>query len=242
MCSWWFMLSPYSRDLRVQPAKCHNQNMKVIKHGHACLELVEGDQRAILDPGFYTENLDGLQNVQAVVITHMHDDHCFEQQLERILALNPNLQIFGTDEVRDRLIKSGEGRFNVTAVHHGDWHVVGNFTFEFFGDMHAEIHRSIPLIQNCGVMVNDKLYYPGDSFTRPDRAVALLACPASAPWLKIGEVMDFLADVKPARSFATHNALLSDFGHALNNGRIQLVTEQNGGTFEYLKPGDSTEV
>jgi hypothetical protein len=126
-------------------------------------------------------------------------------------------------------------------VHHGDWHKVSDFTLEFFGDLHQEIHRSIPLIQNVGVMVNDSLYYPGDSYTKPDRPVALLACPTSAPWLKIGDVIDFLAEVKPKRSFATHNIHLSDLGHQMNNGRVQAVTEQFGGTFEYLKVGDSTE-
>jgi hypothetical protein len=118
---------------------------------------------------------------------------------------------------------------------------LGAFTLEFFGAMHAEIHRSIPLIQNCGVMVNDKLYYPGDSYTVPDRPVELLACPSSAPWLKIGDVMDFIDEVKPKRTFATHNIHLSEQGHQMNNGRIKLVTEKHGGTFEFLQVGDSTD-
>ncbi len=215
--------------------------MKITKHGHACLELLEGGQRILIDPGFYTEPMGQITDVLAVVITHKHDDHCYEQQLREILVTNPTAQIFGTDEVKARLVESMPVD-EVTAVHHGDFYPVGGFTLEFFGDMHQEIHRSIPLIQNCGVMVNGKLYYPGDSYTQPDRPVEVLACPASAPWLKIGDVMDFVDAVKPARSFATHNALLSDLGHELNNGRIKLVTEQNGGSFEYLKVGDSLEV
>jgi len=127
-------------------------------------------------------------------------------------------------------------------VHHGDHHVVGPFTLEFFGDLHQEIHRSMPTIQNVGVMVNDKLYYPGDSYTRPDRPVAILACPTSAPWLKIGDVIDFIEDVKPKRSFATHNIHLSELGHQMNNGRVQGFTEKHGGKFEYLQVGQSTEV
>lgn len=218
--------------------------MRLIKHGHACLELVDdaGDgSRVIIDPGNYTEEFDGIHNVLAVVITHMHDDHCYEPQLDRILAASPNLVIYGTDEVCKRLAAvEGGSRFNTVPVHHGDFYPVGGFTLEFFGDLHAEIHRSIPLIQNCGVMVNDTLYYPGDSYTQPDRPVGLLACPASAPWLKIGDVMDFITAVKPARSFPTHNALLSDLGHALNNGRIKLVTEAGGGSFEYLQVGEGT--
>ena len=211
--------------------------MKVTKYEHACLVLELNGEKVIIDPGFYTRPIEGETNVKAIVITHKHDDHCFEQQIDRILKNNPGALIFGTDEVVERLAPR-----KATAVHHGDFYNVGEFTLEFFGDMHAEIHRSIPLIQNCAVMVNDHLYYPGDSYTQPDSPVEVLACPASAPWLKIGDVMDFVDAVKPAHSFATHNALLSDLGHDLNNGRIKLVTEQNGGSFEYLKVGDSLEV
>ena len=211
--------------------------MQITKLEHACLVLEQSGKKLILDPGFYTREMSSYTDVLAVVITHMHDDHCSEAQLDRILAQNPNAEIYGTDEVCKRLEKYG-----CTPVHHGDRYEVGPFTIEFFGDMHAEIHRSIPLIQNCGVLINDALYYPGDSYTRPDREVELLACPASAPWLKIGDVMDFVAEVKPKRCFATHNAHLSDIGHELNNGRVKLVTEAGGGTFEFLKPGDSTSV
>lgn len=215
--------------------------MKITKHGHACLVLEEGNSKVVLDPGFYTAPIEGLHGVVAVVITHIHDDHCYEEQLDRIHATNPAVRIFSTDEVAKRLAES-RPNFDVTAVHHGDHWVLDDFTLDFFGAMHAEIHRSIPLVQNCGVMFNDKLYYPGDSYTLPDRPVELLAVPASAPWLKIGDVMDFVAAVKPKRSFPTHNMLLSEQGHALNNGRIQAVTEAGGGSFEYLKLGESTEV
>ena len=218
-----------------------NEGMKITKFGHACLEFEENGQHLILDPGVYTQPIEGRKEVQAIVITHIHDDHCYEEQLDRIVAGNPGITIYGTDEVKQRLAES-RPEFNTIAVHHGDFYEVGNYTLEFFGDMHAEIHRSIPLIQNCGVMVNDKLYYPGDSFTQPDREVEILACPSSAPWLKISEVMDFIAAVKPKRCFPTHNVHLSELGHQLNNGRIQAVTEQNGGKYEWLEIGASTTV
>lgn len=211
--------------------------MKITKHGHACLELERDSKRIMIDPGFYTEDMGGIKDVLAVVITHKHDDHCFEKQLEAITKTNPEAKIFGTLEVKQRLVD-----YDVTEVYHGDWYEEGPFTLEFFGDMHQEIHRSIPLIQNVGVMVNGKLYYPGDSYTKPDVPVEVLACPTSAPWLKIGDVMDFVAEVKPKQSFATHNALLSDLGHELNNSRVKLFTEENGGKFTYLKVGESLEI
>ena len=211
--------------------------MQITKLEHACLILEEQGQKVVIDPGFYTRALEGLSNVVAIVITHVHEDHCSEEQIERILNSSPNAKIYGTDEVCKKLTS-----LNTTSVHHGDFYEHPGFTLEFFGDMHAEIHRSIPLIQNCGIMINDSLYYPGDSYTQPDRPVEILACPTSAPWLKIGDVMDFVAAVKPSKSFATHNALLSDLGHDLNNGRVKLVTEQFGGEFTYLKVGESLEI
>lgn len=211
--------------------------MQITKLEHACLVLEQGNKRVIVDPGSYTRLVAEYENVEAVVITHMHDDHCSEAQLDAILAKNPNVAIYGTDEVCKRL-----NGYKTIAVHHGDFYTHPEFTLEFFGDMHAEIHRSIALIQNCGVMVNDLLYYPGDSYTQPDRKVEFLACPTSAPWLKIGDVMDFIEAVKPARCMPTHNVHLSEIGHELNNGRVKMVTEAGGGTFEYLLPGQTTSL
>ena len=213
------------------------ETMKVTKLEHATLVLEQGGKTLILDPGFYSRPMDGYRNVVAIVITHNHDDHVHEDQIDRILKDNPNALILGTQEVAARLAPR-----KATAVHHGDWFEIGPFTVEFFGSMHIEIHRSIPLIQNCGVMINDTLFYPGDNYVTPDRKVKYLACPASAPWLKIGDVMDYVDAVRPENCFPTHNIHLSEQGHQLNNGRIQAVTESHGGKFNYYLPGDSFEL
>lgn len=210
--------------------------MKITKHGHACLEIELGSETLIIDPGSYTEDLDTVKNVVAVVITHKHDDHCDEAKIAKIQAENPDVQIFGTSEVAARL----QG-MNVSTVYHGDYYEVGGFKLEFFGDMHQIIHESIPLIQNTAVLVNGDLYYAGDSYTTPDQKIKVLACPTSAPWLKIGDVMDYIKEIKPAICFPTHNALLSQLGHDLNNSRVKLVTEENGGEFVYLEVGQSLE-
>lgn len=211
--------------------------MKVTKLEHATLVLEKDDKTLIIDPGFYTREMSGYQNVVGIVITHNHDDHVHQDQVDRILKENPSAQILGTQEVVERLAPR-----QATAVHHGDFFEIGPFTAEFFGSMHIEIHRSIPLIQNCGVLINDTLFYPGDNYVTPDRKVKYLACPASAPWLKIGDVMDYLAEVKPENCFPTHNIHLSEQGNQLNNSRIQAATEANGGTFKYLLPGESFEL
>lgn len=212
-------------------------SMKVTKLEHATLVLEQAGKTLILDPGFYTRPMDGFQNVVAIVITHNHDDHVHEDQIARIVRDNPDVVILGTKEVAVRLAS-----FDAKSVTHGDHHQLGPFTAEFFGDLHIEIHRSIPLIQNCGVMINDVLYYPGDSYTQPDRKVKYLAYPSSAPWLKIGDVMDFVAAVKPEHCFPTHNIHLSEQGHQMNNSRIKQVIEEHGGRFNFYQPGETFEL
>jgi L-ascorbate metabolism protein UlaG (beta-lactamase superfamily) len=212
--------------------------MQITKLEHACLLLSIGSEQLLIDPGSYTRDLDELGPVSAVVITHVHDDHCSEEQLGRLLATNPKLQAFGTGEVCQRLAKSMP-ELVTHEVHHGDLYRVTNFELEFFGERHLEIHHSIPLVQNCGVMVNRTLYYPGDSYTLPDQKIEVLACPSSAPWLKLGDVLDFVIEAKASKVFPTHNALHSELGNRLYNSRIAAFVTKNGGEFIELAPGES---
>jgi L-ascorbate metabolism protein UlaG (beta-lactamase superfamily) len=211
--------------------------MRVTKHEHACLVVEEQGHKLVVDPGMYSERLPELTNVVALTLSHVHDDHSFRPHVEKLLEQFPEIKIFGTQEVAEKL----KG-LTVTVVYHVDRYEVGPFTFDFFGYFHQEIHRSIPLVQNFGLMVNSELYYPGDSYTIPEVDVGTLACPSSAPWLKIGDVIDFVSAVKPRRSFPTHNALLSEHGHKLQNSRIQELTESFGGEFRYLEVGQGWEL
>ena len=208
--------------------------MKITKHEHACLVVENNGQELIVDPGMYSPNLPKVTNPVAVTLSHIHDDHSYQPHLEALIESFPDLVLLGTEEVAKKL-----RGLEVKVVRHGDRHLVGDFTLDFFGYLHQEIHRSIPLVQNFGLLVNSELYYPGDSYTIPEVRVKTLACPASAPWLKIADVIDFLGQIQPQLCFPTHNALLSDHGHNLQNSRIQEITESSGGEFRFLQPGES---
>lgn len=210
--------------------------MRITKHEHAFLQLELQGQQLLVDPGMYSANLPATENVVAITLSHIHDDHSYLPHIEKLMELHPQAKLFGPKEVAEKL--SG---FEVTVSYHGDRQQIGPFTIDFFGYLHQEIHRSIPIVQNLAVMING-LYYPGDSYTIPETRVKVLACPASAPWLRISDVIDYLVATKPEMVFPTHNALLSEHGHALQNNRIKEVTEQNGGVFRYLEPGQRLDI
>ncbi|MEY3560989.1 MAG: hypothetical protein RL068_141 [Actinomycetota bacterium] len=210
--------------------------MKITKFEHAFLQVTNKGDQLLIDPGMYTEVLPELTNVVAVVLTHIHDDHSYLPHLENIRQRFPEAKFFGPQEVVQKLDSLG-----CLGVYHGDHVSVAGFSLDFFGDLHQEIHRSIPLVQNVGVLVNSTLYYPGDSYTQCDFPFEVLACPSAAPWLKVGDLIDYLEQVGPKRAFATHNAILSEHGHKLQNNRIKEFVEKNGGVFEYLLPGESID-
>lgn len=212
--------------------------MKVTKQEHACLIVEEAGKKLIVDPGSFTTLLVGMSDVVALVITHEHADHWTSDQLERIKDRNPQARIFGPAGVA-----SAATEFSVETVKAGDTVDVAPFRLRFFGGDHAVIHSSIPIVDNVGVLINDELYYAGDSFTIPDGVdVDTLAAPAGAPWLKIGEVMDYVLAVAPRRSFAVHEMVLSTAGKSMANARIKFATEEGGGEFFPLEPGDSLDL
>lgn len=211
--------------------------MILTKREHACLVIEHEGASLVIDPGSFTDPFI-VENLAAIVVTHEHADHVAAEHLDRLLAAAPGaVRLFAPAGVA-----AEHPGYDWTVVDAGDVHAAGPFALAFSGGRHATIHRSIPVVDNVGVFVNETLYYPGDSYTVPDRPVDVLAVPSSAPWLKIGEVMDYLDAVRPRRSFPTHERVNSELGQSMANARIQHVTELHGGTFSALVAGDSLEL
>jgi Predicted Zn-dependent hydrolases of the beta-lactamase fold len=212
--------------------------MRLTKLEHAALILEESGKKLFVDPGSFTTPITDAANAVAVVITHEHADHWTPEQLRRIVTMNEGVPIYAPEGVAN-----AASDFDITVVHAGDTIEAGPFTLSFFGGKHAVIHSSIPVVDNLGVLINDRLFYAGDSFTVPEGVeVDVLAVPASAPWLKIGEVIDYVLAVKPKRSFPTHEMVNSFGGNQMANTRIGWATEQNGGEFFPLAPGDTLDI
>ncbi|MBF4633434.1 MBL fold metallo-hydrolase [Agreia pratensis] len=212
--------------------------MRLTKLEHAALIIEQSGKKLFVDPGSFTTAITEAAGAVAVVITHEHADHWTPEQLTRLIDRAPDIQIFGPQGVAD-----AAGGFPVTVVKAGDEIAVAPFTLRFFGEKHAVIHESIPVIDNLGVLINGSVYYGGDSYTVPEGVeVDVLAAPIGAPWLKISEAMDYVLAIKPKRSFPTHEMTLSKAGKAMTGDRIKWATEQNGGEYFALEPGDSLDV
>ncbi|WP_375389612.1 MBL fold metallo-hydrolase [uncultured Amnibacterium sp.] len=212
--------------------------MRITKLEHAALILEEAGRRLVVDPGALTNPILDLLDVDVVVITHEHADHWSGDQLRRILDSSPGAVLLGPRGVA----RAAEG-FDVRAVAPGETVSVADWTIRFLGGNHAQIHPTIPIVDNLAVLVNDRFFYPGDSFYVPvGIEVDTLAAPAGAPWMKIAEGMDYITQVAPKRAFGTHDGVLSASGAALVHDRLKAVTEAKGGEYFALKAGESIDI
>ena len=203
--------------------------MKLTKYEHACFTLEAAGEILVIDPGSFTDDFVVTDNITAIVVTHEHADHFDPDQLAAIFAKNPNAVLVSLPSIVDKL-----PGHKSQAVHPGDKVDIGPFRLKFFGGKHALIHVSLPLIDNLGVLVNDTVYYPGDSFTLPNTPIDVLALPVGAPWLKLSETMDFLTAIKPLLVFPTHDAVLSDIGKALPDNLLPTVAEKVGAEYKRI--------
>lgn len=209
--------------------------MILTKFEHACLVLEEQGQKLIIDAGIFSKSCKDFTNISGVIVTHDHPDHFDPIKLAEIVRQNPKVQIFTTQIVANEI-----KNLPTIVARNGQKLTVGTFVLEFFGKDHATIHSSYPATQNIGVMVNNKLYYAGDALTLPNIPVKTLAVPASAPWLKIGDAIDFITAIKPQRVFPTHNALLSEIGAGINDRILEAATKNVEA--EYIKISPNTSI
>lgn len=199
---------------------------------HACLVLTKNAQSLVIDPGNWSDDFEVPKDVVGLVITHEHADHLDKAKIKQIIDLNPSICIFAHVSVIGQLSDIAAEKRTVSA---GQTASCGQFSLKFVGGEHLVICPGFPVPPNLGVIVdNGDFYYPGDSFVLPKIPIKTLAVPASAPWLKVSEAMDFITNIKPETCFPTHNALLSDKGHKLVNTWLAKAAKAVGAKFEVI--------
>ena len=209
--------------------------MKITKLEHSGLAIEKDGETLICDPVEFTQKLPTFHNVAAIVITHKHSDHLQPEVLARILQDNPEAKVFTA-------VDAAPSINGTIVVRNGDTYNVGEFKLDFFGKDHAAIVPGQIPCENIGVIVDDRIINPGDSFDLPNIKPEVLLVPISAPWCKVSESVDFVEKTHPSIVIPVHDAVLSDLGKKFNGNWLNKTCESMGAKFTYLKPGDSVEL
>src|SRR5689334_6310954 len=107
--------------------------MELLKHGHACVVLSEGDRRLVIDPGVFTDPA-ALEGADAVLITHEHADHVEPDRLRAAMEAAPGLQVWTNRSVAASLEGVGD---RVHVVGAGDAFEAAGFDVHVYGELHA---------------------------------------------------------------------------------------------------------
>lgn len=187
--------------------------MKITKLGHCCLLIETKGKRILTDPGSYTvEAHSKLTNIDYLLFTHEHQDHYHLESLKTILENNPQVIVYSNSSVSELLDNEG---IKHILVKHEDSILLGEIVVRGIGEKHAQMHSSIPVSSNLGFFIDNRLWYPGDSFTDPKIKVEILALPVSGPWMKISEAIDYALLLKPKIAFPVHDGTRFGSAHAL---------------------------
>ena len=181
--------------------------MEITKFGHSCVLLDNGSTKILFDPGIYS-NIPSIA-VDAILITHIHQDHCDIEKIKNLLNINKDLRIITNSEVQSLLLEQG---INSEIVEAGAMTKINNISISGQGTTHAIMHPTLPVFQNTGYSVTEQVFHPGDALTIPVNPVEVLLLPIAAPWSKLEETLDYISAVKPAIVFPIHDGFLKDGG------------------------------
>lgn len=125
--------------------------MKITKFPQSCLLIETKGKKILIDPGtlkYKEEYFNVWNNVDIILITHKHADHCNVEVLEKI---NDNIKIYSSSEVKNKY-----PTLNINIVKENDKFTVGEeITIEV---VHAE-HGYIPLMRKTGGKVIENIGY-----------------------------------------------------------------------------------
>lgn len=214
--------------------------MKVTKFAHACLLVEEQGVRILLDPGSWNA-LPEVPTLDAILITHNHQDHCDASQIRELLNQFPNAVVYTHEEAGKTLTEAGIAS---SPIRNGETLTVNGVTVESCGTTHAIIYGDMPKCQNTGYLIAEKLFVPGDAlYDVPTKPVVALALPTGGPWMRISEAIDYAKKLKPKIAFPIHDALYSNEYRALLGPRwFSSALKDASIIFEDFSAGPTIEV
>jgi L-ascorbate metabolism protein UlaG (beta-lactamase superfamily) len=202
--------------------------MRLTKYTHACVRLEKDGKVLMLDPGIWAEQ-EAFDDADAVLVTHEHGDHV---DADRLRAAG--VPVWANAGVAAAL----EADVNVVAA--GQSFEAAGFSIRAYGNDHAVILPELGVpCQNTAFLVEDAVFHPGDSWTRPDRAVHTALVPLGGPWFVTADAVEYTRAIDAQRSVNLHDAPLSDRGLALAKNWI---AGHGGKPYEYLAPGETVDI
>ncbi len=202
--------------------------------------LIEvGGRRILTDPGSFTVETTPVEGIDIVLITHEHADHFHLESLKKVIAHNKDVLVVTNSAVAKLLLVAGIAH---QVLEGKDTKELLGVTIEACEGKHEEIFEEIGQVQNTGYFVAQRFFYPGDSFTTPEKPIEVLALPLGGPWCTVGNAIRYALHVKPKHAFPVHDGIERADRVGILRRLPNTILPENGTQFHDIKDGESIEV
>lgn len=189
--------------------------------GHSCVLIeigtVDATVRVVIDPGNLTPQLTPIEGLDAILVTHAHQDHVDPAQIERLRG-GEAVPVYG-DEAAVQIITEA-GLAGAEAVQPGAISISG-LAVDVSQWEHEPIYPGVPVPVDLGFLISGRIFAPGDSFAVPDFVVDVLLLPTGAPWMKLAETIDYMRAVAPRIVVPVHDGGLAKAHREMHRSLMQ---------------------
>jgi L-ascorbate metabolism protein UlaG (beta-lactamase superfamily) len=212
--------------------------MKITKIFHSCLLVEEGRTKILIDPGtwIFGEGIarpEDFADVDLVLISHSHADHVDVDVLKKInrrIITNPAL----ARELREKGIEA-------EVMSYGDTIEIGKenntISVRALGCQHGPL--PVPIPENVGFVLGEKLFHPGDSLTTVVTGMRAVSVPIVAPWMRSIDGVKFAKDCAPEIAIPVHDGFMK---YPFTQTLFQKGLENSGVAIKTANPGENLEI
>ncbi len=231
-------IKTYTNFLAREGSVLYNNHMQIKKIGHCCLLIKTNNITILTDPGNFSTDQNLVTGIDLVLITHEHTDHLHIGSLQEIIKNNPTVQVVTNSSVGKKL---DEMNIAYTILEGKNTTEILNTLIEAFDSKHEEIFEDLGQVQNTGYFIDNKLFYPGDSYANPHKEIDTLALPVAGPWCKISDAIRYALEIKPKKAFPVHDGQLQGDKIGGSHKMPEKVLNENGIEFIIMNAGDEKE-
>ena len=216
--------------------------MKITKYPQSCLLIETKDKRILVDPGtlkYKEEYFEIWNNVDIILITHKHPDHCNTEVLEK---LNKDIKIYSTKEVQEEY-----KNLDINIIKENDMFKVGDINIEVVHSVHGYLPflKGKEINENVGYIIDDgenRLYTTSDTICFKNEYKADILCvPVMGHGLTMSafEAALFSKEVGAKLTIPVH---MDNPKFPPDYEYIKKMFEQNEVEYEILENDDTIEV
>ncbi len=218
--------------------------MKIQKFLHSCLLVEENGKRLLIDPGNWSFGeklltIDIVPPVDAILITHSHQDHFAPQIIKQFIARD-GCAVYGNSELVKLLVEQGIAANEIAIPQTID---IGGIKVSSTQGPHGRL--PFPQVLNNGFWISERFFTPGDCHTfelNITKTPEILALPIMAPWGTFTEAVEIALRLKPKHVIPVHDKVIADyFAPRLIAAMGDFLTKA-GIAFHPLQPGEVLEV